>query len=92
MRTIYKVIPSESGKVIVQSNDGKLYSLESENGGFWWDELPPLPQDGSAFVPTVERLIDSGVNVLDQYKIMGDGSIAKQIATDDEWDKRILND
>jgi len=45
VRTIYKVIPSDSGKVIVQSNDGKLYSLESENGGFWWDELPPLPQD-----------------------------------------------
>lgn len=44
MRTIKKVIPSESGKVIVQSNDGKLYSLQSENGGFWWDELPPLPQ------------------------------------------------
>ena len=54
MRTIYKVIPSEHGKTIVQSNDGKLYVLCCENGGFWWDELPGLPQDGVKWREYVE--------------------------------------
>jgi len=75
MRTIYKVIPSESGKVIVQSNDGKLYSLESENGGFWWEELPPLPQD------------NMGVD----FSVPNKDVTPPRVTLDDEWPGIFVN-
>lgn len=46
-RTIAELITSPQGRILVKSNDGKLYTIDGfdRNGGPLWIPYPDLPQD-----------------------------------------------